>query len=116
MGGYLNKEAINGIHIFMDNMIFKVRRMRKYSQEQETTMKKFYESLSEKDRRRYAAMEALKLGYGGQKYICEILGCDPGTVKRGTEELQEGIELQDSRIRKDGGWTEKNTSEDREHR
>ena len=63
--------------------------MIKYSKEIEVTMKTFYQTLSEKDRRRYAAMEASKLGYGGQKYICEILGCDAGTVKRGREELQE---------------------------
>jgi hypothetical protein len=36
--------------------------MGKYSQEIEATMRKFYETLSEKDRRRYAAIEALKLG------------------------------------------------------
>ena len=29
----------------------------------------FYDSLSEKDRRRYAAIEVQKLPYGGQKYI-----------------------------------------------
>ena len=46
----------------------------KYSDKNKETMKKFYNTLSEKDRRRYAAIEALKLGYGGQKYICEILG------------------------------------------
>jgi hypothetical protein len=81
--------------------------MVKYSQEIEATMKKFYESLSEKDRRRYAATEASKLGYGGQKYICEILGCDAGTVKRGKEELQEGIDPPEGRIRMPGGGCKK---------
>jgi len=32
-------------------------------------MVKFYNSLSEKDKRRYAAIEAKKLGHGGIKYI-----------------------------------------------
>jgi DDE family transposase len=81
--------------------------MLKYSQEIEAAMKEFYETLSEKDRRRYAAIEALKLGYGGQKYICEVLSCDPGTVKRGSEELQNGSEVPKERVRKTGGGGKK---------
>ena len=78
----------------------------KYTEEITTTMKKFFESLSEKDRRRYAAIEAMKLGNGGQKYICEILGCDPDTVKTGTEELQ-GEMSADDPVRKPGGGKKK---------
>ena len=78
----------------------------KYTEEITTTMKKFFESLSEKDRRRYAAIEAMKLGNGGQKYICEILGCDPDTVKTGTEELQGEISADDP-VRKPGGGKKK---------
>jgi Rhodopirellula transposase DDE domain len=78
-----------------------------YSHEVEEMMQKFYETLSEKDRRRYAAIEALKLGHGGQKYICEVLSCDPGTVQRGTEELQNGSEVPKGRIRKSGGGGKK---------
>jgi hypothetical protein len=70
-------------------------------------MKNFYETLSEKDKRRYAAIEALKLGHGGQKYICKVLSCDPGTVKRGTEELQNGSEVPKERIRKAGAGGKK---------
>ena len=36
-------------------------------------MRDFYDSLSEKDRRRYAAIEAEKLGYGGASYILAIV-------------------------------------------
>ena len=36
-----------------------------YSLEIEHTMQRYYHSLSEKDRRRYAAIEAIKLGHGG---------------------------------------------------
>jgi len=36
----------------------------KYSEEIEKQMKAFYDSLNEKDRRRYAATEAMKLGHG----------------------------------------------------
>jgi hypothetical protein len=60
----------------------------KYGEEIESSMRKFYESLSEKDRRRYAGIESLKLGHGGQKYICSILNCDPDTVKKGMEEVR----------------------------
>jgi hypothetical protein len=81
--------------------------MLKYSKEVEDKMRQFYKSLSEKDRRRYAAIEASRLGYGGQKYICEILGCDAGTVKRGSEELQEGTEIPKGRIRMPGGGCKK---------
>ena len=35
-----------------------------YSPEIQRSMQMFYLSLSEKDRRRYAAIEAAKLGYG----------------------------------------------------
>jgi len=73
-----------------------------YTGEINVTMKKFFETLSEKDRRRYAAVEAMKLGNGGQQYICKILGCDPSTVKKGADELQEEITA-DDRIRKAGG-------------
>ena len=73
-----------------------------YTDEINVVMIKFYGTLSEKDRRRYAALEAMKLGNGGQQYICEVLGCDPHTVRKGTEELQEEISA-DERIRKLGG-------------
>jgi len=41
----------------------------KYSEEIEKQMKAFYDTLNEKDRRRYAAIEAIKFGHGGQNYI-----------------------------------------------
>ncbi len=37
-----------------------------------TKMRDFYDSLSEKDRRRYAAIEAEKLGYGDASYIRKL--------------------------------------------
>ena len=46
-------------------------------------MKAFYDSLSEKDRRRYAAVEAEKLGHGGVEYIAQVLGCDVKTIRHG---------------------------------
>lgn len=78
----------------------------KYPPEIEESMKKFYETLNEKDKRRYAGIEAMKLGYGGQRYICKILVCDPDTVKKGKEEV-EGEILPDKRIRSKGGGRSK---------
>jgi hypothetical protein len=53
----------------------------------EQKMKKFYETLSEKDRRRYAGVEAMKLGRGGVAYLSRVLGCSRKTVIRGLKEL-----------------------------
>ena len=76
----------------------------------EATMKQFYESLSEKERRRYAGIEVLKLGRGGQQYIAHILGCSRNTVKKGAMEVS-GLPRRevDKRIRKPGGGRKKYT-------
>jgi len=79
--------------------------MQAYRPEIEQTMKKYYDTLSEKDRRRYAAVEALKLGLGGKRYIARILGCSEKTVHKGIGELaqlpDEGE--YDASVRKSGG-------------
>ena len=58
-----------------------------YSPEIEHSMRMFHDSLSEKDRRRYAAIEAAKLGHGGTEYIATLLGCDPKTIRQGQHDL-----------------------------
>lgn len=73
-----------------------------YGADVERQMKELYGSLSEKDRRRYAAVEASKLGYGGQTYIVQLLGCDYKTLRRGLEELNDPPDLPPGRIRKKG--------------
>ncbi len=68
-------------------------------------MRKFYQTLSEKDRRRYAAVEAGKLGHGGITYISKVLGCAQSTIAMGIEELKalpEGSGY-DPRMRRPGG-------------
>lgn len=77
-------------------------RVPSYPSEVERRMKTLYDSLNEKDRRRYAAIEADKLGYGGQTYITELLGCDHKTLQRGLAELDQPPELPAGRIRKKG--------------
>jgi hypothetical protein len=59
-----------------------------YSLEVELGMQHFYESLSEKDKRRYSAIEASKLGHGGILYIAELFDCARQTVSAGLEELK----------------------------
>lgn len=79
--------------------------MQTYSPEIEQTMRKYYATLTEKDRRRYAAIEALKLDRGGQSYIARVLGCSEKTISRGIADLAAlPPEPQpDPRIRKAGG-------------
>ncbi len=77
-------------------------RVNAYPPDVERQMKELYGSLNEKDRRRYAAVEAAKLGYGGQTYIVELFGCDYKTLRRGLEELDEPPDLAPGRIRKKG--------------
>jgi hypothetical protein len=69
-----------------------------YSPEIEGQMLNFYNSLSEKDRRRYAAIETTKLGYGGATYIRQVLRCNDRTIVRGQQELQTEISQQERRI------------------
>ena len=79
--------------------------MQEYTEATERVMQKFYETLSEKDRRRYAAVEAQKLGYGGITYITRVLGCAQGTVSKGMRELEELPEgsRYEAQIRREGG-------------
>ena len=73
-----------------------------YSATIEKQMNTFFDSLSEKDRRMYAAIEVSKLNPGGLKYICDLLGCADNTVYHGQKNLLEGG-IQEGRIRKPGG-------------
>ena len=58
-----------------------------YNFDIEENMRYFYNSLNEKDGRRYAGLEALKIGHGGRNYIANILGCSRHTVSRGAREV-----------------------------
>lgn len=78
--------------------------MNPYSSELEQSMKCLYKSLNECSRRRYASVEAEKLGCGGKQYIVGLFKCSSNTLAKGRSELAsrlEGIEL--GRIRKKGG-------------
>ena len=60
-----------------------------YAPEIEQLLRQYHQSLSEKDRRRFAALEAIKLGHGGIEYIARILACDPQTIRGGMRELKQ---------------------------
>ena len=59
-----------------------------YPVEIEEFIKDTYSKLSEKERRTYAAIEALKLPRGGKAYILGLLGCSKKTLYRGINELK----------------------------
>jgi hypothetical protein len=73
-----------------------------YAPEVERMMKRLFDSLKENDRRRYAAIEAAKLGRGGIEYIAVVLGCDPKTIQLGLRELKGEDDLDTGRSRKKG--------------
>jgi hypothetical protein len=75
-----------------------------YSPQVREHMRAFYDSLSEKDRRRYAAVEAEKIGHGGVEYIAALLGCDEKTIRHGRHDVAQLPEDSAAgRVRKKGG-------------
>jgi len=76
--------------------------MEAYSAEVETKMKRLFGWLSEKDRRRYAAVEAAKLGHGGVEYVSRLLSCDPKTIRQGLQDLEGDEDQAAARVRKKG--------------
>lgn len=78
--------------------------MNRYPVDVERGMQALYRSLSEKDRRRYAAIEAVKVGHGGLSYVAKLFGCDPETVRHGQEDLAQLPQDEAAgRVRKKGG-------------
>ena len=76
--------------------------MEKYQSTIEGKMKLFYDNLSEKDRRHYAAIEALKLSHGGYIYISNLFKCSRQTLARGLKDLDKNL-LTTSKSRCAGG-------------
>lgn len=73
-----------------------------YPAKVEQTMRTMFRSLREKDRRRYAAVEAAKLGHGGIDYIAGLLGCDAKTIRQGLADLEQLPDVPPERCRKKG--------------
>lgn len=77
--------------------------MQPYPANIEQQMQRLYQSLNERDRRRYAAIEAAKLGHGGIRYISGLFGCNYRTLTSGMGELQDEAAMHQSSIRQEGG-------------
>ena len=73
-----------------------------YTTEVELAMVTFFGSLREKDRRRYAAVEAAKLGPGGLAYLSALLGIDSKTIRQGQADLLELPDVPPEQVRKKG--------------
>ena len=84
---------------------------KRYEPRVEEQMRAFERTLSEKDQRRFAALEARRLGHGGIEYGAEVLGCSTRTIERGIDELDQ---LPDDpaagRVRRPGGGRKKESS------
>jgi hypothetical protein len=81
-----------------------------YSRDVERAMSVFFETLSEKDRRRYIAVESQKLGFGGIKYLASVVGCSRRTIEHGRVELKTlPNEETEDRIRRSGGGRKRAT-------
>lgn len=84
-----------------------------YSSEVEQQMKTFYSGLKERERRHYAALESVKLKYGGKKYIQTLFGIHHKTLKRGIDEVSNPevfATLPTDKQRRSGGGRKKNSS------
>jgi hypothetical protein len=76
--------------------------MTPYPKDVELAMVTFFRSLREKDRRRYAAVEAFKLGTGGVPYLAKLLGMDPKTIRQGQADLNNLPDVPPENVRKKG--------------
>ena len=76
--------------------------MTPYTKDVELAMVTFSRSLREKDRRRYAAVEAAKLGAGGMPYVAKLLGIDPKTIRQGQADLLHLPDVPPEDVRKKG--------------
>ena len=63
--------------------------VKKYSLDIELKMLSYYNQLGERDRRHYASMEAVKLGFGGKKYIYSLFKMSPRTLRKGVLEIND---------------------------
>lgn len=74
----------------------------------EARMRHLYETLSEKDRRRFVAFQSQQLGHGSMAYLSNVLGCSRRTIERGVEELNQlPDEPAPGRVRREGGGRKK---------
>lgn len=75
----------------------------RYAEQVEQAVRLTFSTLNERQRRLFAATEALKLGHGGITYIAQLLDIHRRTIERGLRELRHSDSLVPSqRARKKG--------------
>lgn len=86
--------------------------MSPYAHNIEKSMRSFYHSLRENDRRRYAAVEAAEFGHGGIEYISSVFNIDPKTIHQGRLDLDDLPDQPAPRVRKTGGGRKRKLEQD----
>lgn len=76
--------------------------------EQLELKQQFFQTLNERQRRHYAALEARALGHGGQRAVSQAFALHVDTIRRGLRELDSGDQIPVGRVRKTGGGRKKN--------
>jgi len=71
----------------------------------------FYYNLSEKDKRLYAGLEAMKLGYYGVCEISEKFNVHKHTIRKGQKELLSENLVPAERVRRKGGGRKKKSKQ-----
>jgi hypothetical protein len=69
--------------------------------------RRFFEHLSEKEQRRFAGLEAHRVGWHGVQQVSAFYGLHPHTVRKGKDELTTVPISDDGRIRRPGGGRKK---------
>lgn len=67
----------------------------------------FFNSLSERNKRLYAGIESMKLGYYGVEEVAKKFDMHKHTVRRGQKELLSGDLLPKGQVRRSGGGRKK---------
>ena len=68
----------------------------------------YYQSLPEKQRRHFLAMEFERLGIGSKHYLARVFGCARQTIRKGVQELSESnFQVDYARQRTAGGGRKK---------
>jgi len=80
-----------------------------YTEDQKLALLKYYQSLSEKQRRHFLALQYKQLGFGSQRYLASVFSCSRITITKGCAELSqsENDSLDYSRQREPGGGRKK---------
>ena len=84
--------------------------MTSYPESVEEQMRLFFSNLNEKEQRHYAYLESLKLGWGGKRYIANLLGISEARIRRGEAELSNEsllLEIPPNKQRRQGGGRKK---------